>query len=164
MRTRPVGVVALRQHGFIANVLAGCLVLASAFYERDALAQTTQPGHPAQQPQRTPSNPPITTYSPENGDNVVVGFSNGAARAPVVTGALQNGSQPPPTAAGSSNSRMQPLQVQKRGLNPQCTQTPSTASALTHPAQEGKSKASQVCPPALHSQKPAARAAGGSEQ
>jgi hypothetical protein len=152
----------MRQHGFIANVLAGCLALASAFYGRDALAQTTQPGHPAQQPQRTPANPPTTTYSPDNGDNVVVGFSNGAARAPVVTGPLQSGSQPPPTATGS-NSRMQPLQVQKRGLKPQCTQRPSAASGLTH-AQDRQSKASQNCPPPPHSQKPAARAAGSSEQ
>jgi hypothetical protein len=163
MRARSVGVVALRQHGSIADVLAACLVLASAFYGKDALAQTTQPGHPVPQPQRTPASPPTTTYSPDNGDSVVVGFPNGAVRAPVVTGPLQNGSQPPPTATGS-NSRMEPLQVQKRGLKPQCTQTPGVASALTHAAQEGKSKAMQGCPPAPHAQKPTARAAGGSEQ
>ena len=163
MRARPVGVVAMRPQGPFANVLAACLVVAFAVYGRDALAQTTQPGHPVPQPQRTPSNPPTATYSPDNGDNVVVGFANGAARAPVVTGSLQNGSQPPPTAAGS-NSRMQPLQVQKRGLKPQCTPTPSAAPALAHATQDGRSKASQSCPPPLHSQKATVHAAGGSDQ
>lgn len=163
MRARPAGVVAIRPHGFMANVLAACLVLVSALCGRDALAQTPPPSHPVQQPQRNPPTPPSTTYSPDTGDNVVVGLSHGTPRAPVVTGPLQNGTPPPPTAAGG-NPRMQPLQVQKRGLKPQCTPTPSAASALTHAAQDAKSKPSQSCPPLPHSQKPAARAAGGSDQ
>ncbi len=70
-------------------------------------------------PQRPPTQPPTSssqnTWAPDGTDEVIVGFSNAPARAPVVTGPLWNGNQPPPTQQGSG-SRSPPMKVQKRGI------------------------------------------------
>jgi len=153
----------MRPQAFTTGAVAHCLSLAYLFLGAAAVGQTAPPTQPSAQPQRTAPSSPTTTYSPENGDNVVVGFSNGTARAPVVTGPLQNGTQPAPTAAGS-NSRLQPLQVQKRGLKPECTQTSSASSPPAHAVKDANSKATPSCPSSPCSQKPEARAAGGSNR
>jgi beta-lactam-binding protein with PASTA domain len=83
--------------------LALCAALASAAWATISVAQNAPPP------------PPQKTWKPDAGDEVIVGFSNAPPRAPVVTGPLWNGNQPPPTQQ-SPGSREPPTKVQKRGV------------------------------------------------
>ena len=137
-------------HARIAHIVAAGVMVSCALYGRALLAQPAPSTGPIQQPARSTPTQSTSNFSPSPDDQVVVGFSNGAARAPVVSGPVWGSSQPPPSQAGG-HARIQPLQAQKRALAPEHTptsantastgSTASRASSLDQSTHDGKAPA-----------------------
>jgi Type VI secretion system/phage-baseplate injector OB domain len=92
-----------------------------------------------------PASLPVQTFAPGSDDSVVVAFPAGQLRAPVVTGGLYNGSQPPPVSNGQQPTRPTPvptrLPIRTRGL-------PASGSQVSQPpASASKSKCSDGSAP-----------------
>jgi Type VI secretion system/phage-baseplate injector OB domain len=88
-----------------------------------------------------PTAPPGQTFTPGTDDSVVVAFPSGQLRAPVVTGGLYNGSQPPPVSNGQQ-PRPAPvptrLPIRTRGLPESGSQvSPPPASASKSKCADG---------------------------
>lgn len=98
----------------------------------------------------TPIAPPGQTFTPSPNDGVVVAFPNGQPRAPVVQGALYNGSQPPPVTNGQRPPGATPVPVRPLGTRSlpaagtQASPPPASAAKPPHPA---PADSSSVTPP-----------------
>jgi hypothetical protein len=121
--------------------LVGAILASSACRAQPPPTNSVPPKQPATAttPAAGPGNvnptaPAGQTFTPGTDDSVVVAFPNGQLRAPVVTGGLYNGSQPPPVSNGQQ-ARPAPvptrLPLRTRGLpasGPQASPPPASAS------------------------------------
>jgi hypothetical protein len=130
----------MRHDELTAGALAGSIALALLLGCGVVLAQNALQSISPRTPVRAAPASPTQTWSvPDGTDSVVVGLSNSTARAPVVTGPLWNGSQPPPpTTNGSARAVILPLHV--RGLKPEVLAEPQ---AKKSPAKPPSQKATQ---------------------
>jgi Type VI secretion system/phage-baseplate injector OB domain len=94
----------------------------------------------ARQDKGRPVAAPGQTFTPSPNDGVVVAFPNGQPRAPVVQGALYNGSQPPPVTNGPRPPSAMPVPARPVGTRnlpaagAQAAPPPASAAKPPHPA------------------------------